>query len=415
MENALIASISMCFLLVIVLFVVALRRGRQPGDSTRMEATLRAEARALREELALAIRSSREEAAAAAEKTRHELAIRLDATASRIAELKEALLERLGKGLKDLQDSNEKRLEEMRATVDEKLHRTLETRLTQSFETVTRQLLAVQKGLSEMQTLAQDVGGLKKALTNVKTRGVLGEAQLGGLLEQFLSPGQYAANVRIRPRSSEQVEYAVRLPGPEEGKTVWLPIDAKFPVEDYQRLLEAYETGDVAGVEQSAKALETRFVAQAREISSKYIDPPQSTDFAIMFLPFEGLYAEALRRTGLFERLQREFHVTLAGPTTLAALLNSLQVGFRTLAIGKQTGEVWKILGAVKSEFGKFGEMLSAVHRNLEHATNNLEKVSDRTRQMQRKLDKVETLPAPKAGIPEDSEAATQADVDPLA
>ncbi|HJW09924.1 MAG TPA: DNA recombination protein RmuC, partial [Holophagaceae bacterium] len=280
--------------------------------------------------------------------------------------------------LEAIQKDSAEKLEKMRQTVDEKLHETLEKRLGESFNLVAQRLELVQKGLGEMQNLANDVGGLKRALTNVKTRGVLGEAQLGALLEQFLAPGQYAANVRIRPRANEVVEYAVKLPGPDEGGTVWLPIDAKFPIEDYQRLMEAYEVGDLATVETAAKALEARILTQAREIRDKYIAPPHSTDFALLFLPFEGLYAEALRRPGLLEKVQRECKVTFVGPTTLTAFLNSLQVGFKTLAISKQSSEVWKTLGNVKYEFGKFGEALLAVQKKLDEASGKLGDVSKR-------------------------------------
>jgi DNA recombination protein RmuC len=299
--------------------------------------------------------------------------------------------------LKELQAQNEQKLEQMRATVDEKLHKTLEDRLGQSFELVSKRLTEVQQGLGALQGLAKDVGGLKRALTNVKTRGVLGEAQLGALLEQFLAAEQYAANVKIRPRSPEVVEYAVKLPGTEEGGHVWLPIDAKFPIEDYQRLMDAYELGDLVAVETHAAALEVRLKSQARDIRDKYIAPPASTDFALMFLPFEGLYAEALRRPGLFEWLQRECRVTLVGPTTLTAFLNSLQVGFKTLAITKQSGEVWKVLGAVKTEFGRFGEALEKVHKSLDEASDRLGKVSERSRQMEKKLTKVQALPGAEA------------------
>jgi DNA recombination protein RmuC len=295
--------------------------------------------------------------------------------------------------LEAIQKSTEERLEQMRRTVDEKLHEALEKRLGESFNLVAQRLEQVQKGLGEMQTLAQDVGGLKRALTNVKTRGVLGEAQLGALLEQFLSAGQYAANVKIKPRSAEVVEYAVKLPGPDDGGTVWLPIDAKFPLEDYQRLMEAYEIGDLPAVEAAGRALEVRLLAQARDIRDKYIAPPNSTDFALLFLPFEGLYAEALRRPGLLERIQRECKVTFVGPTTLTAFLNSLQVGFKTLAISKQSGEVWKVLGQVKTEFGKFGESLAAVQKKLDEASTKLGEVSKGKERMEKRLAGVEALP----------------------
>jgi len=316
-----------------------------------------------------------------------------------MTQLRDKVSESVVTGLREIQDKNEQKLEQMRLTVDEKLQKTLDTRLTQSFELVTRQLLEVQKGLTEMQTLAQDVGGLKKALTNVKVRGMLGEAQLSGLLEQFLSPDQYGANVAIKPRSAERVEFAISLPGVGEGERVWLPIDSKFPIEDYSRLQEAYENGDKAAWEVAGKAFETRLSAHAADISAKYIDVPHSTDFALMFLPFESLYAEAIRRPGLFQEIQRRFKVNIVGPTTLAAFLNSLQVGFKTLAISKQSAEVWKVLGAIKTEFQKFGEAVSRVQDNLEKASSNLGKVSFRAKQMERKLGTVSALPQDEAQL----------------
>lgn len=308
-----------------------------------------------------------------------------------------AVQDRVDARLLTIQKANDEKLEQMRKTVDEKLHDTLEKRLGESFKLVSERLELVQQGLGAMQNLANDVGGLKRALTNVKTRGVMGEAQLGALLEQFLAPGQYAANVKIRPRSNEIVEFAVKLPGGEEGETVWLPVDAKFPTEDYQRLMEAYEVGDLPSVERAAQALEARLLGQARDIRDKYIAPPHSTDFALLFLPFEGLYAEALRRPGLLERLQRDCKVTLVGPTTLTAFLNSLQVGFKTLAISKQSGEVWKTLGAIKADFGKFGEALEALDKKLDEAKSKLGAASERRRMLSDKLKKVEALPEAEA------------------
>lgn len=308
-----------------------------------------------------------------------------------------AVQDRVDARLLIIQKGNDEKLEQMRRTVDEKLHDTLEKRLGESFKLVSERLELVQQGLGAMQNLANDVGGLKRALTNVKTRGVMGEAQLGALLEQFLAPGQYAANVKIRPRSNEIVEFAVKLPGGEEGETVWLPVDAKFPTEDYQRLMEAYEVGDLPSVERAAQALEARLLGQARDIRDKYIAPPHSTDFALLFLPFEGLYAEALRRPGLLERLQRDCKVTLVGPTTLTAFLNSLQVGFKTLAISKQSGEVWKTLGAIKADFGKFGEALEALDKKLDEAKSKLGAASERRRMLSDKLKKVEALPEAEA------------------
>ncbi|WP_306592010.1 DNA recombination protein RmuC [Geothrix sp. 21YS21S-4] len=314
--------------------------------------------------------------------------------AAQLAQVQEQVQRRL----EAIQASNDAKLEQMRRTVDGQLHEVLEKRLGESFALVAQRLEQVQKGLGEMQSLAQDVDGLKRALTNVKTRGVLGEAQLGALLEQFLSPGQYAANVKVRPRSPEIVEFAVKLPGAEEGGTVWLPIDAKFPLEDYQRLTEACEAGDAVGMEAAGRALEARLLSQARDIRDKYVAPPHSTDFGLLFLPFEGLYAEALRRPGLFERIQRDCKVVLVGPTTLTAFLNSLQVGFRTLAISRQSGEVWKVLGHVKAEFGKFGSALSAVQDRLDDASRRLGEVSKRKELMERRLAEVETAPEAHAG-----------------
>lgn len=305
----------------------------------------------------------------------------------------EQLRRQVEERLEAIQSSTEARLEQMRQTVDEKLHEALEKRLGESFSLVAERLEQVQKGLGEMQGLAQDVGGLKRALTNVKTRGVLGEAQLGALLEQFLAPGQYAANVKIRPRSGEMVDYAVKLPGPEEGVAVWLPIDAKFPLEDYQRLMDACALGDLQAADAAARALEARLVSQARDIRDKYVMPPYSTDFALLFLPFEGLYAEALRRPGLLERLQRECKVILVGPTTLTAFLNSLQVGFKTLAISQRSGEVWRVLGHVKTEFARFGEALALVRKKLDEASGRLGEVSLRRERMERRLAGLEALP----------------------
>lgn len=302
------------------------------------------------------------------------------------------VLEQVQLRLEAIRQANETKLEEMRRTVDEKLHDTLEKRLGESFSLVSQRLEQVQKGLGEMQSLASDVGGLKRALTNVKTRGVMGEAQLAMLLEQYLEAGQYEANVKVRPRSNEVVEFAVKLPEGLDGGSLWLPIDAKFPIEDYQRLMEAYETATAEDIARHAQALETRLVSQARDIRDKYIEPPHTTNFALMFLPFEGLYAEALRRPGLLQKLQGECKVTLVGPTTLTAFLNSLQMGFRSLKISKNTSEIAKTLGAVKTEFGKFGEAVEAVQKKLDEASTKLGDVGHRSKQMARKLSKVEAL-----------------------
>ncbi len=293
-----------------------------------------------------------------------------------------------------IQADNASKLEEMRRTVDEKLHATLEQRLGESFKLVSDRLEQVHRGLGEMQSLAAGVGDLKRVLSNVKTRGTWGEVQLSALLEQLLTADQFAANVATRPGSNERVDFAIRLPGKGDGAVVWLPIDAKFPVEDYQRLMEAQERGDAAGVEEASKAIETRLKNEARSIRDKYVAPPHTTDFALLYLPTEGLYAEALRRPGLADTLQREWRVSLAGPTTLAALLNSLQMGFRTLAIEQRSAEVWAVLGAVKTEFGKFGEALAHTKKKLDEASNSISKAETRTRQLSRRLREVEALPA---------------------
>ena len=308
----------------------------------------------------------------------------------RLAELRLTVEQRLTA----IQQDNEKKLEQMRATVDEKLHATLEQRLGESFKQVAERLEQVHKGLGEMQNLARDVGSLNRVLTNVKTRGVFGEVQLAGLLDQVFAPEQYASNVATLPRSSERVEFAIRLPGQrDDGQPLWLPIDAKFPREDYERLLEAQERADALAAEAAGKAIETRLRLEARTIREKYVGPPHTTDFGILFVPTEGLYAEALRRPGLVEGLQREHKVMLCGPTTLLATLTSLQMGFRTLALEKRSAEVWEVLGAVKTEFGKFGDVLAKAKKKLEEAGNTLDAAEVRTRAMTRKLKGVEALP----------------------
>ena len=293
-----------------------------------------------------------------------------------------------------IQTDNSQKLEQMRQTVDEKLHNTLEQRLGESFQRVSEQLERVHAGLGEMQTLASGVGDLKKVLSNVKVRGTWGEVQLDNLLEQILSAGQYEKNVATRPNSAERVEFAIKLPGRDEaGSIVWLPIDAKFPLEDYQKLLEAQELGDLAAMEDAGRAMENRVRAEARTIRDKYIEVPHTTDFALLFLPIEGLYAEVIRRPGLFDSLQRDYRVTLTGPTTLTAILNSLQMGFRTLAIEQRSSEVWQVLGAVKTEFGKFGDVLAKTKKKLDEASRTIEQAEVRTRAIDRSLRKVESLP----------------------
>lgn len=310
------------------------------------------------------------------------------------------------KQLDSMRNDNSVQLDKMRQTVDEKLQKTLDERLAKSFEQVSSRLEQVYKGLGEMQNLASGVGDLKKVLSNVKTRGILGEIQLGAILEQILSPEQYETNVKTKKGSSAVVEFAVKLPGDGES-TVWLPIDAKFPGDTYAALMDAYETGSPEQIAQAAKELETRIKGCAKDIRDKYIDPPNTTDFAIMFLPFEGLYAEVVRR-GMVETLTRDYRVNIAGPTTMAALLNSLQMGFRTLAIQKRSGEVWKVLGEVKTEFGKFNEVLLKAQERIKMADKELEKlITTRSNMMERKLRNVEALPISEADKPQIAEEIT--------
>ena len=316
-----------------------------------------------------------------------------------MTKLNEAKLENMrqtvAQQLRTLQEDNSRKLEQMRAVVDEKLQSTLEKRLGESFKQVSERLEQVYKGLGEMRSLATGVGDLKKVLTNVKTRGTWGEIQLGNILEQILTPEQYDVNVATKKNSNERVEFAIRLPGPnsDRDRVVWLPIDSKFPQEDYHRLIDAQEAADKELAEKSIKSLEIRIKAEAKNIKEKYIDPPNTTDFGIMFLPVEGLYAEVLRRPGLCDTLQREHRIVVAGPTTLAALLNSLQMGFRTLVIEKRSSEVWELLGMVKAEFSKFGEVLSKTKKKLLEASNTIGMAEVRTRAIERQLKKVHEIP----------------------
>ena len=300
--------------------------------------------------------------------------------------------------LLQLQQSNAAKLDEMRQTVDEKLQTTLEARLGESFKQVADRLEQVHKGLGEMQSLAQGVGDLQRVLTNVKTRGMFGEVQLENLLEQVLTPEQYGKQIETKPRSNQRVDFAIRFPGRSaDGAPVWLPIDAKFPRDDYERLLDAHERSDAVAAEASAKALEARIRAEAKSIAESYLAPPYTTDFAILFLPIESLYAEVLRRPGLMDSLQRDYRVTLAGPTTLLAMLNSLHMGFRTLALEQQASEVWKVLGAVKTEFERYGEWVGRIREQVQKASDTLDKADTRTRQMRRALKVVEALPDAEA------------------
>jgi DNA recombination protein RmuC len=335
-----------------------------------------------------------------------------EANARRMREIRETLESQLTQ----LQGSNAAKLDEMRATVDEKLQTTLQKRLGESFKQVADRLEQVHKGLGEMQTLAQGVGDLKHLLSNVKTRGIFGEAQLAALLEQVFVPDQYCAQVATRAGSKNLVDFAIKLPGKsEQGEPLWLPIDAKFPNEDYERLLDAQGCADVLGAEAAAKALEARIRLEAKSIADKYVEPPYTTDFAILFLPSEGLYAEVLRRPGLMERVQREHRITLAGPTTLLAMLSSLQMGFRTLALEKRSSEVWQVLGAVKTEFGKFGDVLARVKAQTETVLKTIDSAETRSRAMGRALKKVQAMPEIQASklIPMDQDFDGDAELAP--
>lgn len=438
MSGALAIALPLGLMTVILLQVALLwRASRQPDEAAalralqeRLEKGLERVERELREELARGRREEAEEAFRDREERAQSATLLGQAVSTQMGQLGTLQAERLEAFARELsrfsgglderfeqlkngvegrltamQAEQAGKLEEMRRTVDEKLHATLEQRLGESFRLVSERLEQVHRGLGEMQNLAAGVGDLKRVLTNVKTRGTWGEVQLASLLEQLLAPAQYAAGVAVQPGSAERVDFAIRLPGRAPGENVWLPIDAKFPVEDYQRLLDA---PDADAAEEAGRAIEQRLRLEARSIREKYVVPPHTTDFALLYLPVEGLYAEALRRPGLAEALQRDHRVSLAGPTTLAALLNSLQMGFRTLAIEQRSAEVWAVLGAVKSEFGKFGEALAHTRKKLEEASNSIVRAETRTRQLGRRLKDVEALPVVDAdrliGESEDAE-----------
>ncbi len=392
------------------------RMARLEGALERMERAQTAEAAQGRQESQVAAKDLRGEVSRSLKEVGDSLVRQIashgqvqashhEALLTRLQALTQANEERLEKvrltveaKLREIQDDNGKKLEEMRRTVDEKLHQTLEKRLGESFKLVSDRLEQVHKGLGEMQTLASGVGDLKRVLTNVKTRGIWGEIQLGNLLEQVLTAEQYERNVATKPGSNDRVEFALKLPGRDkEGSVVWLPIDAKFPQEDYQRLLEAQDAANPEMAEIAAKALEARVKAEAKEIAAKYISVPQTTEFALLFLPTEGLYAEVLRRPGLCEQLMQEQRVIITGPTTLGALLNSLQMGFRTLAIERRSSEVWSLLGAVKTEFGKFGDLLEKTGKKLQEAGNSIDNAARRSRAIERKLREVQELPVEEA------------------
>lgn len=425
----------MAMLVVVVLLLIGLYRRRQALSEEQLRYLLKEQSadnlrqlQAVREELARIVREQMAENRM--ELSRRVEDMRKDITSNQALQLQQ-LLETLNQNLlttnelqreklevmtqrqEQLVQSTEKRLDDMRLMVEEKLQKTLNERIGQSFELVRTQLENVQKGLGEMKSLAQDVGGLKRVLTNVKTRGTFGEVQLAALLEQILSPEQYEANVNTRRKGTEFVEYAVKLPGKEEGvDCVYLPIDAKFPKDAYEQYLDAYEASDAERANAASHQLETIVKRMARDIRDKYLEPPYTTDFGIMFLPFESIYAEVIRRTALVEQLQREFRVIVTGPTTLGAILNSLQMGFRTLAIEKRSSEVWAVLAAVKTEFGKFGGMLEKVQKNLETAGSQLdEMIGKRTRAIERKLRTVHELPTEQsAALLSIDEAADEKD-----
>lgn len=397
----------------IVVLIFLFTRSRKAGTELTQKLEILEKAhergeRLFRDELA----RSREEAATGAKAQRDELGSALknvsDSTLRSLTELSAMLLAQLDQvtgqarrltdnvdaRLRELRTENTQQIEKMRATVDEKLHNTLEKRLGESFKLVSDRLEQVHQGLGAMQQLASDVGGLQRVLTNVKTRGGWGEVQLGSLLEQVLTPEQFARNVQTRDETSERVDFAIRLPGDGNGAPVWLPIDAKFPVEDYQRLVLAQESGDLAATENAMKNLEAQLRKSAKDICGKYINPPKTTDFALLFLPTEGLYAETIRRVGLVDQVQRDCRVVFAGPTTLAALLNSLQMGFRTLAIQRSSSEVWNLLAGVKTEFVKFGGLLDGVKRKLDQASSQMDDVARKSRTIEKRLNRVEESPS---------------------
>ena len=415
MQTALPIALALLVLVVLILQIVLWRKPPAPPVDlapllARMEAIEHAQERTdrlLREELG----RNREEAARDSSGLRQEVQSSLAAVRTEMSAGVARLTDTTGQKLEALQKENTQKLEQIRHTVDEQLQTTLEKRLGESFQMVSDRLEQVHRGLGEMQSLAAGVGDLKKLLSNVRTRGTWGEVQLGMLLEQLLTADQYSTNVAVTG-TAERVEFAIKLPGGEPEGCVWLPIDAKFPKEDYERLLDAVERNDAGAIEESSRQIEVRVRQCARDISQKYIEPPKTTDFAIMYLPTEGLYAEVLRRTGLVETLQREHKVTVSGPTTLAALVNSLQMGFRTLAIQKRSSEVWKLLSTVKTQFGKFAEVLGKVREKLNQADKEIDKALTRTRVIQGNLKNVQELPAVTAEIaipPEGEEPALEA------
>ncbi|MBP1614144.1 MAG: rmuC [Bacteroidetes bacterium] len=380
--------------LLIILLITSLTKSSDK-QTNQLQAALRQQMQENREELNRSIRELRMEVTQTLNQSMQQLQDAMHKNMLTTGELQRQKFDMMARQQEQLILSTEKRLDDMRLMVEEKLQKTLNERIGQSFEIVRIQLENVQRGLGEMKSLAQDVGGLKKVLSNVKMRGTFGEVQLGALLEQMMSSEQYDANVKTKKSGTEFVEYAIKLPGKDnDNNTVYLPIDAKFPKDIYEQYYDAFEAGDAILIESSGRQLEATIKKMAKDIHDKYIDPPYTTDFAILFLPFESIYAEVIRRTALVEVLQREYKVVVTGPTTLGAILNSLQMGFRTLAIQKRTSEVWTILGAVKTEFGKFGGLLEKVQKNLQSAGDQLEEVmGKRTRAIERKLRQVQELP----------------------
>lgn len=396
MELFILSLSLLCNIVLLILFFLNLNKKQ---DTTYLEKILREQFRENREELNLSIREFRTELIQTINTSIQQMQETLHNNLITGNELQKEKFEAMGRTQEALIKTTEKRLDDMRSMVEEKLQKTLNERIGQSFEIVRTQLENVQRGLGEMKSLAQDVGGLKKVLSNVKMRGTFGEVQLGALLEQMMSPEQYDSNVITKKDGTEFVEFAIKLPGKDDTNTiVYLPIDAKFPKDVYEQYYDAFEAGDTTLIETCSRQLEITIKKMAKDIHDKYLDPPFTTDFAIMFLPFENIYAEVIRRTTLVEILQKNYKIVVTGPTTLGAILNSLQMGFRTLAIQKRTGEVWTVLGAVKTEFGKFGGMLQKVQKNLQSAGDQLEEVmGKRTRAIERKLRDVEALPAQDA------------------
>lgn len=396
-----IAIISLLLIIIVLQFFLRPPRSNARNETQRIVDELQHSFGRIEKNFREDFRLNREESRLMAKEAREQQALSMsefrdvfDRNVASLNNLQRERFSQLDERQRRLMDSTEKRLEEIRITVDEKLQKTLNERISQSFRLVTAQLESVQKGLGEMQTLAQDVGGLKRVLSNVKTRGTMGEIQLGMLLEQILAPEQYDCNVKTNKASNDLVEFAIKLPGRDDFRDfVYLPVDAKFPKDVYEQMLAAYDSGDKATVDSATRLLEATIKKMAKDISDKYLAPPETTDFGIMFLPFEGIYAEVVRNSSLLDELQRIYKVVVTGPTTLAAILNSLQMGFRTLAIQKHSGEVWNILGAVKKEFESFGGMLEKAQKNLQTASSQLDEVmGKRTRAIQRRLKDVDSL-----------------------